>query len=169
MRLRFPKRSLPPAVEKAIAEARRTSRVKNKFHVAPKSERIYNGITFASKGEMRRHQELEVLQAAGKISNLERQVPIVLSRTADGKPLLTWVADWRYVENGVVTLDDFCGIVTPLKQTKVRMCAALYPEVTVRVSRIVGRGRDSTIVVTDCPGGKISKLPAKGRMRGWKP
>ena len=39
---------------------------------------VYNGIEFDSKKEMMRYAELELLQRAGEISNLQRQVKFVL-------------------------------------------------------------------------------------------
>lgn len=41
----------------------------------------YNGMTFDSKRELKRYKELELLEQAGEISNLQRQVKYVLIPT----------------------------------------------------------------------------------------
>ncbi len=58
-----------------------------------------NGEKYRSKRELTRHRELLMLQAAGKIENLRREVPFVLvptQRKLDGK-----------AERGVVYMADF--------------------------------------------------------------
>lgn len=58
-----------------------------RFQRAPKTARTdADGITFDSKSEMKRWQELCLLQRAGEISNLRRQVEYPI--TIDGKPVL---------------------------------------------------------------------------------
>lgn len=46
---------------------------RSRFQVSPKSERTYDGIVFASKGEMRRYCELKRLEQAGLIRDLRLQ------------------------------------------------------------------------------------------------
>lgn len=41
----------------------------------------YNGMTFDSKRELKRYKELELLEQAGEISNLQRQVKYILIPT----------------------------------------------------------------------------------------
>ena len=76
----------------------------------------YNGMTFDSKRELKRYKELELLQEAGEIKNLQRQVKYVLipaQREPDiigkrggvkkGKTIekeCTYVADFVYEEDG---------------------------------------------------------------------
>lgn len=76
----------------------------------------YNGETYDSAKEYRRHDELKILEKAGKISGLERQKKFVLlpsqkdSRT--GKTVLrgcTYVADFVYFENGKQVIEDVKG------------------------------------------------------------
>ena len=76
-----------------------------------------DGITFDSKREAARYGQLLILQGAGQISDLERQVKIPL-HGRDG-PILTptgrqmhYVADFRYVDNrqgGAVVIEDAKG------------------------------------------------------------
>jgi hypothetical protein len=72
-----------------------------------------DGITFDSRKEARRWTELQMMQAEGQISSLQRQVPFVLAPAVklEGetrkKPALRYVADFAYVqEDGVRVVED---------------------------------------------------------------
>lgn len=72
---------------------------------------------FDSRKEERRFQELLLLQRAGKITGLKRQVPFVLIPTQyeDGKCVercATYRADFTYYENGVLVVEDVKGMKT---------------------------------------------------------
>ena len=77
-----------------------------------------NGATYDSKKEYRRHQELLLLERAGRISDLERQVKYVLipsQRDAAGKVVereVSYKADFRYRENGKLVVEDTKGFRT---------------------------------------------------------
>lgn len=77
-----------------------------------------DGIVFDSAKEARRYQELVLLQRAGEISDLQRQVPFVLIPSQvdeDGKVIerpVRYVADFAYKENGVYTVEDAKGVRT---------------------------------------------------------
>lgn len=90
----------------------------------------YNGMTFDSARELRRWQELELLQRGGVISNLRRQVKYVLIPAQHepdttgarggvhrGKLLereVAYYADFEYVdEQGHVIVEDAKGVRTP--------------------------------------------------------
>lgn len=94
-----------------------------------KSKRIeYNGMTFDSKKELRRYNELKVLERIGQINNLQRQVKYVLiptQRTENkigargglikGKLLekeCSYYADFVYEENGETVVEDVKGMRT---------------------------------------------------------
>jgi hypothetical protein len=91
-----------------------------------------DGITFDSKREAARYGQLLILQGAGQISDLERQVKIPL-HGRDG-PILTptgrqmhYVADFRYVDNmqgGAVVVEDAKGFETPEFKLKRAILAA---------------------------------------------
>ena len=87
------------------------------------------GETFDSKREFRRYQELILLQKAGRISDLRRQVPFELipsQREPDqygvrggirkrGKVIeksVSYVADFVYRENGETVVEDAKGVRT---------------------------------------------------------
>ena len=90
-----------------------------------------NGIEFDSRKEARRYQELLLLEKAGAILSLERQVKYVLipaqyetyerygkngQRLTDGRRLLekecAYIADFVYVENGKKVVEDTKGVKT---------------------------------------------------------
>ena len=92
-----------------------------------------NGIVFDSRIEARRYQELRLLERAGQISNLRRQVPYelipaqyepsneVYKRGANkGQPkrgkcieqAVTYIADFCYEENGKTVVEDTKGVKT---------------------------------------------------------
>ena len=86
------------------------------------------GVTFDSRREARRYDELLLLQQAGKIRNLRRQVKFVLIPTQrepsqigtrggvkKGKLLereCSYIADFVYVENGKIVVEDTKGLRT---------------------------------------------------------
>lgn len=90
-----------------------------------------NGIIFDSRKEARRYQELRLLQRAGVIKNLQRQVKYVLipaqyesferygkngQKLTPGKKLVerecAYVADFVYVEDGKTVIEDTKGMKT---------------------------------------------------------
>ncbi len=77
-----------------------------------------NGITFDSKKEAKRYEELCLLEKVGKVSNLETQVKFELipSQRIDGKVVeraVHYKADFAYLENGQKIVEDTKGFKTP--------------------------------------------------------
>lgn len=65
---------------------------------------------FDSKGEAQRWMQLRLLERAGEISELRRQVPFPLfTLTGLGKPVqfAIYKADYVYLENGLRVIEDF--------------------------------------------------------------
>lgn len=88
--------------------------MKNKYH-AKKCE--WDGEVFDSKKEMQRYKELKLLEKAGEITNLRRQVKYVLipSQRIDGKLAereCSYKADIVYEENGETVVEDVKGFKT---------------------------------------------------------
>jgi len=83
-----------------------------------------DGITFASKAEGRRYQELKLLQTCGAISGLEchPRYPLIVS----GQKIGYYEADFRYMENGAVVVEDVKGVKTPVYNLKKKMIKAYY-------------------------------------------
>ena len=95
-----------------IIKAKRSS----KYH----SQKIkVDGLTFDSKGEAKRYQELKLLQKNRIITGLELQKRIELqpSFTYNGKTerAINYVADFYYYDNekGTIVIEDFKGFKTP--------------------------------------------------------
>lgn len=77
----------------------------------------YNGETFDSKKEYRRFCELSLLERAGTITDLQRQVKYELlpSQRIDGKVVerpVFYVADFRYQQDGKTVVEDTKGMKT---------------------------------------------------------
>jgi hypothetical protein len=101
---------------------------RSKYH----SKKIeVNGIKYDSKKEYKRHVELSLLEKAGTITDLQRQVKFVLipaqyetferygtkgQRLKDGSRCLekecAYIADFVYLENGKKVVEDTKGFKT---------------------------------------------------------
>jgi hypothetical protein len=78
---------------------------------------VYNGITFDSKKEADRYVVLTLLQRAGKITDLQVQVPFELipAQKVDGLTVerpCVYKADFVYRENGKMVVEDTKGVKT---------------------------------------------------------
>lgn len=98
---------------------------RSKYH---SRKAVVNGITFDSRKEARRYGELLLLERAGAIKDLKRQVEFVLlpaQREPDtigkrggvikGKTIelaVKYVADFVYTENGKTVVEDTKGFRT---------------------------------------------------------
>jgi hypothetical protein len=101
---------------------------KNKYH---NKTAIVNGITFMSRKEGRRYQDLLLLERAGAIQDLQRQVKFVLipaqceaferygkngQKLKDGQRILerecSYVADFVYQMDGEMVVEDTKGVKT---------------------------------------------------------
>jgi hypothetical protein len=88
--------------------------MKNKYH-AKKCE--WDGEVFDSKKELQRYKELKLLEKAGEIQNLRRQVKYVLipSQRIDGKVVereVAYKADFVYEADGETVVEDAKGVKT---------------------------------------------------------
>lgn len=98
-----------------------------------------DGVMFDSKAEARRWSDLVLLQRAGRISELKRQVAIVLvpgvklHNEARARPAIRLVVDFQYLERGETVWEDCKGMETPLSRAKRHMAKALHG-VDVRVT-----------------------------------
>lgn len=101
-----------------------------------------NGITFDSKREAKRYGELLLLERAGVITELQRQVEFVLipaQREPDtigkrggvikGKVIehkCSYVADFVYKENGKLIVEDVKSPITKTKDYVIKRKLMLY-------------------------------------------
>lgn len=97
---------------------------RNKYGVAPVSDRTHGGIVFASKAEMKRWLDLRNLERAGVIKGLQRQVSFTLSH--NGVLLCKYVADFVYTENGKPIVEDVKGFVPPIFKLKAKLMKAFH-------------------------------------------
>lgn len=119
--------------------ARQPVKKENKYH-AQKTE--VDGIKFDSKKESKDWKELCMLEAAGGISNLRRQVPFVLQEgytNNQGKKIrpILYLADFVYEKDGKKYVQDSKGgkaTQTDVFKLKRKMFEYKYPEYIFIVS-----------------------------------
>lgn len=94
---------------------------RNKYRAKPTT---IDGITFHSKGEAGRYNELKLLERAGEISGLELQpsYPIVIN----GQKVCKVVLDFRYTIGGKVVVEDFKGMDTAISRLKRKLVKACH-------------------------------------------
>lgn len=71
-----------------------------------------DGIQFDSKREAQRYSELKLLERAGAIQDLERQVEFELIPKQKGERAVKYIADFVYKENGEKVVEDVKGMKT---------------------------------------------------------
>lgn len=89
-----------------------------------------DGITFDSRREAKRYGELKLMERAGAISNLRRQVKyeLVPAFDVDGKHYraISYVADFVYTEGGKEVVEDCKGYRTDVYRIKAKLFAHRY-------------------------------------------
>ena len=74
-----------------------------------------DGRLFDSKAEAARWQELQLLERAGEITELERQVEYELIPKQKGERAVKYIADFRYKDHeGKTVVEDTKGVRTPV-------------------------------------------------------
>lgn len=83
-----------------------------------------DGIRFPSLKEARRWSDLKLLEKAGVISELKRQVrhPMIVA----GQKVCDYVSDATYIENGVFVVEDSKGMLTDVFKLKAKLFKAIY-------------------------------------------
>jgi hypothetical protein len=101
------------ALQRAI-KAKRTGSREHKYRAKPTE---VDGIKFASKKEAHRYKELQLLQRAGKIAGLRKQVafPIVINTR--------YIADFVYLDlqTGLEIVEDVKGYRTGVYKQKKKL------------------------------------------------
>lgn len=90
---------------------------------------MVDGITFDSQKEAQRYAELKLLERAGEIYDLQRQVPFVVipeQRDQNGKLLereVKYIADFTYKEKGSLrrVVEDVKGLKTDVYKIKKKL------------------------------------------------
>jgi hypothetical protein len=83
-----------------------------------------DGILFASKREARRWSELRLMERAGYITELQRQVRFPLD--VNGQPICHYVCDFQYRRNGELVVEDSKGVRTPEYKLKAKLMKAVH-------------------------------------------
>jgi hypothetical protein len=89
------------------------------------------GATFDSRREAARWQELQLLERAGQIRDLRRQVAFELvpgvkfAGAARARPALRYFADFVYTEHDNQVIEDVKGVETPEFKIKRHLMLAL--------------------------------------------
>lgn len=100
-----------------------------KYRVSAPSDRTVDGILFSSKAEMRRYNELRLLQKAKKIKDLAIQPKFLLLKgfTKNGKVYrpIHYVADFIYydIEKKKKVVEDVKGLETEVFKLKEKLFA----------------------------------------------
>lgn len=86
----------------------------------------YNGVMYASRAEANRAGELDALERAGVIKNIERQkkYPIIIN----GEKVFTYIADFNYfdIEKNCDVVEDVKGVRTAMFNLKKKCVEAFY-------------------------------------------
>lgn len=101
----------------------------------------YNAVRtdgFASKAEAERAKELQLMEKAGAITELEYQPAFVIS--PKGCSVIGYRADFRYFEGERVIVEDVKGLDTALWRLKAKLFRWSHPHHVLRVSRRLPNG-----------------------------
>lgn len=114
---------LPPAVHAQVLAAAgnpepgRPQKYGNRKVVTPEGK-------FDSRSEYRRWLHLKTLCASGGISYLRKQVPYRL--VVNGVLVARYVADFVYLQDGQLVVEDVKGFRTPMYKLKKKLMAACH-------------------------------------------
>lgn len=93
---------------------------------------IIDGKKFDSKAESRRYMDLKIMLKAGIITKLELQPRFEICPRVkwNGKTICkkSYVADFKYIENGVEIVEDVKGVKTSVYQLKKSLFLTQYPQ-----------------------------------------
>ena len=92
---------------------------------------------FDSAKEAKRYKELKYLEMAGEISNLELQPRFLLQESfkKNGRTYrkIEYVADFKYIENGKMIVEDVKGLQTDVFKIKHKLFEKKYPDLELRI------------------------------------
>jgi hypothetical protein len=97
-----------------------------------------DNLTFDSRMEAARYQELKLLAAAGAIADLQVHPQFELQaafRTPDGERIsaIRHKPDFQYIENGQTVVEDVKGRETTDWRLRYRLFRKVYPEIMYKV------------------------------------
>lgn len=92
---------------------------------------------FDSVAESKRYKELALLEKAGEIKGLKLQPKFLLQESfkKNGKTYrkIEYIADFMYIENGKVIIEDVKGMETDIFKLKRKMFEYKYPGFELRI------------------------------------
>lgn len=88
---------------------------------------VVDGISFDSQKEAARYRELKLLERAGEVSNIDRQVEYQLIPKQPGERAVKYIADFRYKDKGGKTVvEDVKGYKTEVYKIKRKLMLYRY-------------------------------------------
>ena len=93
---------------------------------------VVGEITFDSKKEANRYNELLMLERAGQIRNLRLQVPFELLPPYGGERGIKYIADFFYIENDKGVVEDVKGYRTDVYKIKRKLFKFKYKDIDFR-------------------------------------
>ncbi len=110
----------------------------HKYHAKPFRDAA--GRYWSSRGEFQRFCDLEIMELAGLIRGLTLQPKLTLVH--NGMFICTYIADFRYIENGADVYEDFKGMQTAIFKLKKKLVLALLGiDIKVTTAKDLSRGR----------------------------
>jgi len=116
---------------------------RNKYN-ATKTEQ--DSITFDSQKELKRYNELKLLEKSGQIQELQVHPKFVLQEAFQKHGIvhrmITYYADFMYVENGICVVEDVKAydkkkqeyLLTDVFKIKRKLFEKKYPHLTIRIT-----------------------------------
>lgn len=85
-----------------------------------------DGITFASRKEARRYRQLKLLEDANAIQDLQIQVKFPIIKKSQYGREIRYIADFVYLEDGKIVVEDTKGYRTDVYKLKKRLMAEVH-------------------------------------------
>lgn len=86
----------------------------------------FDGIIFDSKREKDRYLELIMLEKANIVKDLKLQVPFILVDKSKWGRAIKYIADFTYISNDQLVVEDCKGFRTPVYKLKKRLFSERY-------------------------------------------
>lgn len=91
---------------------------------------VVDNIVFDSKAEANRYKELKFLEKRGQIKDLKLQPVFILqdkfTLKNKGYSAIKYIADFEYIENNKIVVEDVKGIETPVFKLKMKLFLKKY-------------------------------------------
>lgn len=108
-------------------------KITKKQHLKFHNKKIkIDGMTFDSQNEYNRWMELKILERAGNISDLHRQVVYLLIPKQPDERQVVYKSDFTYTEKGKTIVEDVKGVKTKDYIIKRKLMKQKYPEIIFR-------------------------------------